>query len=301
MARVMKSDPEAAGALRAWRDAGWFFHDAGDSWEAVDGPGLLTRARLLRALHERPSEFRWRVRSRVTTTMTLAREDLMATDGPVAVLADRQTEGRGRRGRTWLSAAGGGLHLSLAWRPGRTEVLPDALTLRVGLAAARAVEEVTGAHLGLKWPNDGMVRDMKCMGVLCEAGRGPGPWVVVGVGVNVNGPPPEHVAGATSLERETGRPWPRVDLAAAVAAAVDEVRRGDDADMWLAAYRARSEGVTLNRRVRIIGSGGPEFEGVAVDVDDAGGLAVLRDDGTQVRVIAGEVSVRPVPPLPPSG
>ncbi len=287
------SGPGPDQMLAAWRAAGLFVREEHGHWVVVDGPGWQSRARVLAAVAAAPSPWpwTWRVRQVVSTTMTVARQELDARRGPIAVLADRQTKGRGRRGRRWESSAGAGLHLSLAWHPGPELVSSGALTLRVGVAAARAVERVTGVHLGLKWPNDGLHQGLKVMGVLCEGGTHPTPWVVAGIGMNVNGLPPAGVTGATSLAAITGRPWSRASLAAAIAANIAAVLETGD-DSWFWDYQERSRGVTLGRRVRVMGAGIREYEGEAESVDTTGALWVRRDDGALVAVTAGEVSIR---------
>ncbi len=287
---VSHRDPRREEVVAAWQAAGLFVREERGRWVVVDGPGWLSRARVLAAAAGTgsPWPWAWRVRQVVTTTMTVARRALGPTSGPIAVLADRQTKGRGRRGRRWESAAGGGLHLSLAWHPESDLVASGALTLRVGLAAARAVESVTGVRLGLKWPNDGLHQALKVMGVLCEGGTYPTPWVVAGIGMNVNGPPPAGVEGATSLAAITGRPWSRAQLAAAIAAEA-AVLLESQGDSWFLAYQERS--VTLGRRVRVMGAS-QAYEGLADSVDATGALWVRRDDGALVQVTAGEVSIR---------
>ncbi len=290
---LSNNDPRRDEMLAAWRAAGLFVREEHDHWVVVDGPGRQSRRRVLAAVAEAPSPWPWGwcVRQVVTTTMAVARRELDRRAGPVAVLADRQTKGRGRRGRRWESSAGAGLHLSLAWHPGPELVASGALTLRVGVAAARAVERVTGVRLGLKWPNDGLHQGQKVMGVLCEGGTYPTPWVVAGIGMNINGLPPAGVTGATTLAAITGRPWSRAALAAAIAAETAAVLESGDAG-WFEEYQERSRGVTLGRRVRVMGAGTLEYEGQAESVEATGALWVRRDDGTLARVTAGEVSIR---------
>ena len=112
-----------------------------------------------------------------------------------AIAAGRQTGGRGTRGRPWSSEVGG-LWMSLIARPSRTDAL-EALSLRVGLAAAAALELACPAlpRLGLKWPNDLVVDGRKLAGILCEARWGGGrcQWVVIGLGVNVRNTVPAEL------------------------------------------------------------------------------------------------------------
>jgi BirA family transcriptional regulator, biotin operon repressor / biotin---[acetyl-CoA-carboxylase] ligase len=121
-----------------------------------------------------------------------------------AVIASEQTGGRGSRGRTWHSPPGG-LWLSILVRP-KAETAVELLALRVGLAIARTIDELSLPRpVRLKWPNDLMIGEQKVGGILCEArwhGDALG-WVVVGVGLNVqNRVPAELEDQATSLSRD---------------------------------------------------------------------------------------------------
>jgi BirA family biotin operon repressor/biotin-[acetyl-CoA-carboxylase] ligase len=105
------------------------------------------------------------------------------------VLADEQTAGRGRHGRRWTSAPGAGIWLTLVERPADARAL-EVLALRCGLFAAEALDELAGARIGVKWPNDLYVADRKLAGILIETRwRGTAPdWVAIGLGLNVATP-----------------------------------------------------------------------------------------------------------------
>ena len=111
-----------------------------------------------------------------------------ARDGTL-VLADEQTAGRGRHGRRWASSPGAGIWLTLVERPTDARAL-DVLALRCGLYAAEALDDLAGASIGVKWPNDLFVGDRKLAGILIETRwRGSAPdWVAIGVGLNVAAP-----------------------------------------------------------------------------------------------------------------
>jgi len=115
------------------------------------------------------------------------------------VLADAQSRGRGRGGKTWTSPSGAGLWLTLVERPQDPSAL-DVLSLRVGLRAARALDRFASAPIAIKWPNDLMLPSGKLGGMLVEVRwRALRPeWIAVGVGINLETPP---VAGATGLDR----------------------------------------------------------------------------------------------------
>jgi BirA family transcriptional regulator, biotin operon repressor / biotin---[acetyl-CoA-carboxylase] ligase len=137
-----------------------------------------------------------------------------APEGAVAV-ADHQTEGRGRRGRTWTDTPGTSVLASLVLRPGVPPARLPELTPVAADACRDAIAAVTGLAAVVKAPNDVLVAGRKVAGVLGEAVAG---RVVLGVGVNVNQPAEELPAGtrlpATSLRVELGRPVPRAELLA---------------------------------------------------------------------------------------
>jgi BirA family biotin operon repressor/biotin-[acetyl-CoA-carboxylase] ligase len=121
----------------------------------------------------------------------------LAEEGAVArtaVLADAQTRGRGRQGRTWHSPRGKGIWLGYLVRP-PTDTAAGLLAVRVGLAVADVLDEL-GVTVRLKWPNDVLCRDRKLAGILCETRwKGTSPaWTAVGIGMNVHGPLPTAVA-----------------------------------------------------------------------------------------------------------
>ena len=209
-----------------------------------------------------------------------------------AVLADEQTAGRGRRGRTWSSPPGAGLYLSVLLRGEALTAAPGLSTLGAGMAAAQAIATATGLRVSLKWPNDLVIGAAwkKLGGILCEAlGRDA---LVVGVGINLTpaAHPPEVAARAASIEGELGR---GVDRAAIVAeclaelrALADALRAGHGAD-GLARWRTRAAPEWQDAAVRWQ-DGDRDARGVARDVDVDGALLVDRD-GRRERVIAGEV------------
>jgi BirA family transcriptional regulator, biotin operon repressor / biotin---[acetyl-CoA-carboxylase] ligase len=160
---------------------------------------------------------------RVSSTMDVLHQ--LAADGAPAgtvVMAGEQLEGRGSRGRAWHSPPGG-LWLSTLFRPPASEGM-EVISLRVGLAVADGLERLV-PEIGLKWPNDLMLRDRKVGGILCEARwHGGGlAWVAVGIGLNVcNRISPELSHTAVSLAEE--RPGLTVDeTAGPVLAALRQV------------------------------------------------------------------------------
>ncbi len=203
-----------------------------------------------------------------------------------AVRADRQTAGRGTRGRAWASDAGG-LWLSVVTHPVRTDAL-EALSLRVGLAVAATLELACPAlpRLQLKWPNDVLLDGRKLAGILCEARWGGGrcQWVVVGIGLNVRNEIPEALRGsATALVNWA--PGATADgLAAPVAAAV--------------AFAAREAGPLSATELRAFAQrdalAGAQIvdpvAGTAEGITAGGALRIRTDNGPVREILAGVVT-----------
>lgn len=216
-----------------------------------------------------------------------------------AVLADRQTGGRGREGRAWSSPPGG-LFLSVVLRPrtGSVALIP----LAAGIAVAEAAGE-QGVVVQLKWPNDALVGGRKLAGILAEASSSGGgvEWVVLGIGVNVNvdvvalAPPAADVATSLHLERDE-EPTPALGTVAAAVLARLAV--------WYDALHSRPTSIVEAWRERSVPWWGAPvqvktadevFRGRLHDVDEEGALIVDLEGGGHRRILAGDVArLRPV-------
>jgi BirA family biotin operon repressor/biotin-[acetyl-CoA-carboxylase] ligase len=212
--------------------------------------------------------------------------DLARAGAPegVVVVAEHQTAGRGRLGRTWEAPPGSSLLMTVLLRPTLDAARLHLVTMAVALAAADACAEVAGFAPDLKWPNDLMVEDRKLAGILAEAGfEGNAPqWVVVGIGLNVNWPkelPPELSGIAVAANHLAGRTVDRERLLAQFLKRLSN--RYSSLDSVAEDYRRRC--ATIGRDVRME-LPGETLRGRAVDVDDAGRLVV--DTGDDVRVLA---------------
>jgi BirA family biotin operon repressor/biotin-[acetyl-CoA-carboxylase] ligase len=209
------------------------------------------------------------------------------------VVANAQSAGRGRYGRTWVSPAGAGLYVSVVLRPGEG-ALP-LLTIAAGVAVAEGIERATGLATDVKWPNDLYAHGRKVAGILAEASsshrQGGIEHVIVGAGINVMPAayPPEIADRATSLETELGRQVDRglilTEYLCALHARYRDLVEGRG-EAVVGAWRTRGASM-LGRRVRW-DAGGVTHDGVALDIDDTGALLV-RTSGGPVRVTAGEV------------
>jgi BirA family biotin operon repressor/biotin-[acetyl-CoA-carboxylase] ligase len=221
----------------------------------------------------------------------------LARDGApegTAVIAKRQSGGRGRMGRSFHSPEGG-LYMTVLLRPKcKAEELMH-LTCLIGVAAANAVESVSGIRPGLKWINDLVIGTKKVGGILVEMSLLPGGYVdyaLVGIGINCRDDiAPELSEIATALDRETGREISPAALAAALLCEINAQYQAliDRKSDIMEAYRKQC--VTLNREVLLL-RGEEQKKAFALSVTDDGGLLVQYPDGAQEVIASGEASVR---------
>ena len=218
----------------------------------------------------------------------------LAMDGEpegCVVCADSQLKGRGRMGRRWASPKGSGVYLSVILRPSLHPSDASRLTLLAAVAVCDAVKEVCGFCPSIKWPNDLLVGSRKLAGILTELNAEADRirFVIIGIGVNVNTPLsflPKH---STSLRHETGREVARVNFLQELLRQMERwygILRKDGFYPIAEAWKQRSS--TLGRRVRIVDVSGV-VEGVAVNLDECGGLLVRSDSGVLVKKMSGDV------------
>jgi len=234
-------------------------------------------------------------RDSVESTMALgdAEASAGAPEGAI-VIADAQTAGRGRMARSWVSPPGVNLYFTLILRPTLAQLRH--LAVIAPLAVNLAIEETTGLMPRIKWPNDVVIGDRKVAGVLVETNLEEDVVqnALIGIGVNVNLNVMEHEEIreiATSLRAESGDDVSREAVLAATLNHVENLyerlRTGETISIG---WKQRLE--TLGKHVRVTLAGGDTKQGVAVDADSDGALIIRRDDGSHVRVEAGEVTLR---------
>ena len=226
------------------------------------------------------------------------RAEKEAIEGTV-VIADSQSRGKGRLGRSWESPSGANLYLSIILRPRISLPAAAQITLLAGIAAARALSGVSGLECRIKWPNDIFLRGRKLAGILAEMeGKGAKVrFIILGIGVNVNWRREDFPVGlretATSLCAETGKEISRVAVAAGFLHEMEReyssfLREGFSARLreeWSRLSWVLGKRVTLSL---------PEgtISGQALGLDPEGALLVLDGEGKTHRFIAGEVSLR---------
>lgn len=215
------------------------------------------------------------------------------------LIAEQQTAGRGRLGRTFCSPPGGGLYMSLLLRPHLPLDRLNFLTIAAAVAVCRAIESTAGFRPGIKWVNDVLMDGKKLCGILTEMGleseTNSLQYLVTGIGVNVNQTPEdfdEEVRSiATSLSMHLGRPVRRSALAVEIIRALDKMYAGFPANKQEYLDRYRADCMTTGKQVQLITPVSRQ-EAVALSIDDEFRLVVQLPDGTQKALSAGEVSVR---------
>jgi BirA family biotin operon repressor/biotin-[acetyl-CoA-carboxylase] ligase len=247
-----------------------------------------------------PGRIGWRIcyYTSLPSTQRKATE-LVERDEPggTVVIAERQTAGRGRMGRSWHSPPGVNLYLSVILRPRVASEMLSRISLVAGVAAAEALDSVAPGLVALKWPNDLWLQGKKAGGIIAEIVLDKSNQVaavVLGIGINVNLDrsqiPPDLSARATSIRIATGRPCDRIALAATLFdhlnRRLSEVEQSgfDSIRLLWERYSALT-----GKRVTVI-NGAERLTGIVAGIDTDGALLLDRKCGRE-RIIAGDVSV----------
>jgi BirA family biotin operon repressor/biotin-[acetyl-CoA-carboxylase] ligase len=217
-------------------------------------------------------------------------------DEGTLILAETQTAGKGRLGRTWFSPPGINLYLSVVLRPQIEPAQATIITLLAGLAVALAIRERTRLTPQLKWPNDVFIGGKKVAGILAElaADGRTIKHLILGIGLNVNldeaALPPELLKTATSLLIESGRAQNRLEMLETL---VNQLERwytdflDQGAKPIIEEYSRFS--ITLGRWIRVI-IRDRIVEGEAVGLTPNGGLILRERSGTSTTILTGDVS-----------
>lgn len=233
---------------------------------------------------------RWKITrlGKVPSTQAAARAlaESGSAEGTV-IVAEAQTDGRGRGGRRWHSTPGG-LYMTAVLRPRSAAGL---VPLMAGVAVAETVGATVGIDARLKWPNDILVDGRKVGGILTESAWSGGEvrYILLGIGVNLNNPLPPTLSEATTLSNELGESLDVNQFLDELLKRLEGHLRLLEAEPGeiLEAWRGRS--ATLGRHVEVVVDSGETVHGVALDIDQDGAL-ILETGGERRRVVSGSLT-----------
>ena len=232
---------------------------------------------------------------RVDSTNNIALK-LAAGGGPhgTVVLAEEQTAGRGRFGRSWYSERSSGIYVSIVLRPPLAPATAPVLTLMAGVAVHQAVSTVTGLPVDIRWPNDLMVQGKKVCGILTEMSAELDRLhaVVLGIGINVNHTvmPGELQGIATSLRIEGGRLYSRAQILVAL---LKELERKyhlllDEGGAAVTRRWSAASTYAEGKRIRVLSDSGG-YLATTVRLEPSGALRIRCDDGREECLVTGEI------------
>ena len=234
----------------------------------------------------------------VSSTNTLVKQ--LATEGKpqgTLAVAEFQSQGKGRRGRTWIAPKGKDIFMSLLLRPEIDPTKASMLTLVMGLSVAQTLNQLLGVKSQIKWPNDIVIEGRKICGILTEmiAGGENVEYVVIGTGINCNAKEfaSEGLVDATSLALVCGKDVERMPIIVAVMQQFEtnynEFLKNEDLANLVDDYNQLL--INRNSEVRICKADG-SFTGVALGINERGELLVKDGNGKIQAIFTGEVSVR---------
>ena len=226
----------------------------------------------------------------ITSTNTIAKQKAMekTTEGTI-IIADKQTKGRGRKNRTWVSLWGG-LWFSIILYPDLPPERGMAVTMTASVSLAQAIEETTGIKPVIKWPNDLLINNKKVCGILTEldAEIDKINYVIVGIGINVNNEIKDDLKSiATSLKEITGSSLHRVKLLRTILKYFDKNYLHIDNPSYI-----RKQWLSYSKIIgkkMMITEGENKSIGVVQDVDESGCL-IMNSDGKLKRIVSGDLS-----------
>ncbi|MBE9580701.1 MAG: biotin--[acetyl-CoA-carboxylase] ligase [Proteobacteria bacterium] len=261
--------------------------------------GLLLANEIREGLHTRVFGKQDVVYFKQTDSTNLRAKELAEGFAPegTLVVAEKQTSGRGRKGRSWFSPAGDGIYASLILRPAMPANQAPSITLMTAVAVAETLLSLTQLPARIKWPNDILVNGKKIAGILTEISTKMDSiaYVVVGVGMNVNTPPegfPQELKGkATSILIESGEPFREVDIIRAFLKCYEthyEMLRKSGFKPIIKRWKELTEIIGQRVIVDVIGK---QYCGKVIDVDDAGVLIVEDSHGRSHRFYSGDLNL----------
>lgn len=216
----------------------------------------------------------------------------------MVILADHQLEGRGRLSKKWLSSSGDGLYFSVILRP---RLAPDDLakiTLAMGVAVAEALEPLVNEKVLLKWPNDIVIGQRKCGGILAESdiSKVDAPMVILGIGLNLQRPtegyPADIAERAGSLADYCRAPLEAGSLLEELVLNIDRVLAELEHHGWLTIRRRwQRRDITMGERLTWVTAKNEVISGVSLGIDEEGLLFIKDDSGSIHEVLSGDVQL----------
>ncbi|OPH47071.1 biotin--[acetyl-CoA-carboxylase] ligase [Paenibacillus ferrarius] len=282
------------------RAAGYEFEAAPrKGYRLVSKPDRWQVSKLLSGLKTKVLGQKVHVYGAVDSTQTIAHA-LVASGAPegTIVLAEEQTAGRGRMGRAWHSPPGKGIWMSMVLTPRVPVYFMPQLTLLSAVALCRSIQKVCQVEIGIKWPNDLLIKGKKVSGILLESSGEDErlKYVIAGIGISVNLKTedyPEELRNiATSLAIESGQEISREHLVQAFLHEFEDLY-ALYMDKGFAPIRLLWEAlsVTLKRPIRTYAPSGP-IEGIADSLDDSGALTVITANGEKVKIYSGDIELK---------
>lgn len=274
------------------------FSVRGRGYKLPQAVTLLDEAAILKAIGDQHSTLRLEVHDHLPSTNSYLMQNMHQYAHGACVVANLQTQGRGRRGRSWQAGLGASLTFSLLWRFQCGASALSGLSLAVGIALMRSLHALGVSDAQLKWPNDVLIKREKLAGILIELqGDMEGPsTAVIGMGINLNLPDSikQHIdQPVTDLATAVGTRIDPNDLLGALlkhlTAVLNTFEQGGFASLseeWTQhhAYHLQA--------VRILMPDGRENSGIVQGIAEDGSLLVATATGIQ-RFISGEISLRP--------
>jgi len=267
----------------------------GSGYQLVKLPDILTAQAIRQTLH--PGKFGCRIHHfyKVESTMNEAAR-LAAGEAPhgTLVVAEEQTAGRGRLGRSWYSERSVGIYFTLILRPPLAPAAAPILTLMAGVALAEVFRAISRLPTDLRWPNDVLMGGKKCAGILVEMKAEPEriEYVLVGIGMNVNHEriPKELAPEATSLRLEAGRSFSRLELLVTVMNRMEYYyhRLLEKGAAAIVERFSEVSSYARGKRVRV-SDAAQTLIGVTAGLTPEGLLLVRREDGRIEKVLSGLV------------
>ena len=217
----------------------------------------------------------------------------LAKEGAV-ILADKQSQGKGRLGRTWYSEGNVGIYLSTFLKPSLPPEQMTRITLVAGVALVQAINEFSQTRAYLKWPNDILLNGKKVAGILTENYQNKtGSGVVLGIGINVNHAhfpvPLQHIA--TSMAMENGEIYERLPLITFLLNHLDQEYRSFLNEGVSAIVDQWNQNSDMFGRHVSLTQGTQTFLGTAMKLDEEGQLVIMMDNGEEIAFDSGEVTL----------